>query len=241
MAIQASPSPGGATTRRDGYWLIRHNGGAGILKTSGPANDTPNAVYLGATATEVDGNLPHAVNTLHAYGLEETPGGLRQLVANAMAKGAAWYGQTPSNIQPDNITLYGTAVGFASGPIADFLSSAADAAGLDDPFAKGPSGAPKDAASDAFRDDNSDPTTEDDPNAKDDNTDPNNKVNPLSAGAGALAFLTDAGTWIRLAEIIGGILLLAMGLKSMTGNATVNPIELVPSSARKAAAAAAVA
>lgn len=53
-----------------------------------------------------------------------------------------------------------------------------------------------------------------------------------------IALLTDPHTWIRFAELIGGIALVLMGLRSLTGTAT-TPVSVIQSAGKKAAMAAA--
>lgn len=43
---------------------------------------------------------------------------------------------------------------------------------------------------------------------------------PFNAAAGVLAFFTSTSNWLRIGEAIAGIILIAMGLKALTGQST---------------------
>lgn len=55
--------------------------------------------------------------------------------------------------------------------------------------------------------------------------------NPLSGIDAIVAFLTDYHTWIRFGEAIAGVILIAMGLRSLTGSTT-TPVTLAKAAVR---------
>lgn len=57
-------------------------------------------------------------------------------------------------------------------------------------------------------------------------------VSGAASGVSSIAnFLTNATNWLRIAEVIAGVILVAMGLRSLTGNTT-SPVTLATSAAK---------
>ena len=264
--IPGMASTTATTGQTAGYYLVNAGSqGYGVVYAKGPAAGTPHSVFLGTTAKEIETNLPTAVSHLGLQGLFEAPGGAAEITHLALTKHSAWYHGTPGNAVATN-DLYTLALGSVGGPLARVASGILNYAGLTDAFGiDGETGAATTAprnlnggAADATdvnqatgadsgaTDQTSGPkdsqSAKDSQAAKDENPSQIPKLAPpaVSAASGLLSFLTDPKTWLRFLEMIGGGLLILMGLKSLTGDTTTNPVDLIPSSARQAATAAAM-